>query len=84
MTMNNIPTGYPAPEDDPMGLRIDMDATPNRVEIRFSKPVMAMNLNPQQTRALAIAMLSNAELAQYGAATDPAPPSSRIPNEERG
>ncbi len=81
--MNNIPTGYPVPEDDPAGLRIDMDATPNRVEIRFSKPVISMHLNPQQTRALAIAMLSNAELAQYSTANEPPPP-ARIPNEDRG
>jgi hypothetical protein len=61
--MNNIPTGYPDASDDPAGLRVDMDAISNQVQIKFSKPVISLHLNPQQARAMAIALLSNAELA---------------------
>lgn len=61
--MNNLPNNYPTPDDDPMGLRIDMEPAPGMVSIKFSKPVMELRLNPQQTRAMAIGMLTNAEAA---------------------
>ncbi len=70
--MNNIPDGYPDVGDDPLGLRMEVDAGPGVVSIKFNKPVIELRLNPQQIRALAIALLSNAELAEH---TVPDPPS---------
>jgi len=61
--MNNIPDGYPTPEDDATGLRVDIGTKDGSVVIQFSKPVMIMNLTPPQVRSMAIALLQNAEMA---------------------
>lgn len=75
----NLPENYPTPEDDPMGLRLDMDAAPGMVIIKFSKPVVELRLNPQQTRAMAIAMLTNSEAALNLGLKDAFPPDLETP-----
>jgi hypothetical protein len=61
--MNNRPDGYPTPEDDPSGLRVDIGTKDGIVIMQFSKPVIVMNLAPPQVRSMAIALLQNAEMA---------------------
>ena len=75
--MNNVPDGYPMPEDDATGLRVDVGFERGEVKIRFSKPTMSMSLPPSHVRSLAIALLQNAEMA-LAARTESLPP-SRIP-----
>ncbi len=82
--MSNVPDGYPTPEDDQTGLRMDVGYEQNVVHVRFSKPVMQMSLQPHQVRSLAIALLQNAEMAAAAFNQSPAMPPSRMNNEDRG
>lgn len=63
---SNIPDGYPTPEDDATGLRLDVGFEKGEVILNFSKPVLQMRLQPHQTRSMAIALLQNAEMALAG------------------
>ena len=72
--MNNVPDGYPTPEDDQSGLRVDIGTKDGIVIIQFNKPVLAINLDPPHARSIAIALLHNAEAAL----TQPQLPPSRL------
>jgi hypothetical protein len=75
--MNNVPDGYPTPEDDQSGLRVDIGTKDGVVLIQFSKPVVQMALAPPQVRSMAIALLQNAEMALSQTAVQLPP--SRLP-----
>ena len=76
--MNNRPDGYPTPEDDPSGLRVDIGTKDGIVIMQFSKPIIALNLSPPQVRSMAIALLQNAEMALSQSALQPPPPPSLL------
>jgi len=71
--MNNRPDGYPTPEDDQSGLRVDIGTKDGVVIIQFSKPVIVLNLAPPQVRSMAIALLQNAEMALNQSVSQPPP-----------
>lgn len=73
--MNNVPDGYPTPEDGATGLRINIEAKDGVVLVEFSKPVMHMSLTPAQVRPFSIALLQNAEMAQAQPVAEQLPPS---------
>lgn len=72
---NNIPPGYPTPEDDATSLRVDIGHQDGVVILQFSKPVMQMQLTPSHTRSMAIALLQNSEMALVSPKPSPQPPS---------